>query len=410
MKKIKRLVAISICAVISAVAFTGCSTNEAALLNALNKANQNSSMEIKADMSVNVSAKNLSKDEEQTTSEILPILNNSKVSMSAKINQNQERTISKEESSINMRIGSMPMNMGVWIDSDLTASPQKMQQIVKIPDLAAASLPDNLAGKQYMIMDANDISNVTGGAKVDYSKIAKFTKDFEPKIADFTKNLLTKFNPGLNMITDLGEKTIVQGNQSKIADIYELKLNDKAFKQLMRYTENNFAANKDAVKFMKEYMIASLSLAGMTTDETKEAQGELEAAFNDFIEQTPNIINGMNSALDKLDKIRILGDKGIDIKFAVDRNGNIINEAGTIQLVLDMNGIDKLSEEKASANNPTGIYTIGIDFNEDITNINGDVKVTYPTLTSDNSFKYSDLLKVSPEAKKLQKSLSKGIK
>ena len=101
--------------------------------------------------------------------------------------------------------------------------------------------------------------------------------------------------------------------------------------------------------------------------------------------------------MDSIENLKILGDNGIKIRYTVNDDGYIINEKGNAEFVIDLPSIIKLAGSSAavsSPSDPTGIYTIGISFNTDMTNINEKVDIVLPIVNSTNSFNYTDILKM----------------
>jgi hypothetical protein len=180
------------------------------------------------------------------------------------------------------------------------------------------------------------------------------------------------------------------------ATIYELKLSDKTFKDLIRYTAKNFVENKEAMKFIKEYMLFTISTIGLPEDELKVAKEEMEKSFSEMETQLPEVFNEINKGLDEIEDIKILGDKGITIRYAINNDGFIINESGYAEFVIDLATLNKTINDANSSIEPsdslTGKYTIGIDFKNDIRNINGNVSVTFPEVNKTNSFTFEELM------------------
>ena len=101
--------------------------------------------------------------------------------------------------------------------------------------------------------------------------------------------------------------------------------------------------------------------------------------------------------MDILDDVTLIGQRGIVIDYTVNSQGYIINEKGNADFVVDAAKLGKAIAEIAGetvAEEPTtaGVYSIGIDFDTDIFNINGDVKVEMPTITKENSMTVEELV------------------
>ncbi|MEG0775308.1 hypothetical protein [Clostridium sp.] len=390
MKAIKKIVALGIGALMSVAVLTGCSTDDMALYRALNKSQDITTATTKTEMSLNLSAENLSAQEAEMVQGIMPMLNNSKLTVTSKMEQNKEKTIAKVESNIEVKSPDMSINMGVWVDTDLTKSQPEFREIVKLPTMFTSQVPE-LAGKEYMVIDFEDMANIPGAQQPNFEQIMEFSKDFQGKLVDFIDKYAAQFKPSKDIVKRVGSETIVQNGVSQSAEIYEIKFDDATFKELLRYTANNFAQNEDAIAFIKEYMLSSLSVSGLPQEELAAAKAEMEKVFADYESNLPQFLEEMNAAFDELDGIKILGQKGITIRFAVNADGYVINEKGNMEFVLDLGQMNK--DAAANGQEPvTGVYTIGLEFNSDITNINKPVTITFPVLTASNSVSFSDLM------------------
>jgi hypothetical protein len=397
MKRVKKLVVLGIGILMSTSLLTACSADEFVVFNAAMKSQKIKSMESKTDIAIKVSAENLSPQEQQMMLSVLPIINSSKVSVLSKINGNGDNTAAKMESKINLENESMqPLEMGIWVDTNLVADKPVIKEVVKVPEMFAAQFPEQFKNKQYMVMDLGAMNNVPEVPQIDYNKLAEFSKEFQPKIMDFITNYAKQYDHKLDIIKRVGTEDIVQPTMTQRATIYELKLSDKTFKDLIRYTAKNFVENKEAMKFIKEYMLFTISTIGLPEDEFKIAKEEMEKSFSVMETQLPEVLDEINKGLDEIENIKILGDKGITIRYAINNDGFIINESGYAEFVIDLETLYKTINDANSSVKPSdslaGKYTIGIDFKNDIRNINGNVSVTFPEVNKTNSFTYEELM------------------
>ncbi|MCB2290743.1 hypothetical protein LGK97_13330 [Clostridium sp. CS001] len=399
MKKTKKLVALSVGLIMTASLFTGCSTDGIALMNAFGKSQSINSMQSKTDISIKVSGSKMSDQEEQMMNSILPIINGTKVSILTKTNQNKDKTIAKMQSDISLKIPQMPesVDMSVWVDADTTTEKPVINEMFSIPKLLSAQLPKELQGKEYMVMNLSDMPSTPGMSQPDLEKVMSFSKEFQPKLLDFVSKYAKQFNPTTSYIKHVGSQRFFQNDKMQSAETYELKLTDKSFKDLMHYTLNNLAENKDAISFIKEYMVAVTSLYPVADTSDKTIQDEMKKAMDNLTTELPKQILALNKALDSIENLKILGENGITINYTIDNDGYIINEKGNAEFIIDLPSIIKLSGSVSSPSDPTGIYTIGINFNTDITNINEEVNVLMPKVNSTNSFNYFDIMKLSPQ-------------
>lgn len=400
MIKIKKIVALSVGLIMSASLFTGCSYDGLALMNAFGKSQEINSMESKTDISLKVSSSNMSAQEEEMMKTMLPMINGTNMSILTKTNQNKEKTIVKAQSDISLKLGQMPdpINMSVWVDMDTTADKPALNEVIKIPQLMAAQFPKELQGKDYMIMNLSDMTKGTPGMpQINYKKLMAFSKEFQPKALDFMVKYAKQFKPGTDYIRRVAGQRFWENDKMKTTDTYEVELSDKSFKDLMHYTLNNLAENKDAMNFVKEYMTSMMSIYDVTDAQSKNSQDEMNKSFDNLTTQLPQGLATLNSALDSIENLKILGNNGIKIRYTVNDDGYIINEKGNAEFVIDLPSIMKLAGNSAAVTNPsdpTGIYTIAIAFNTDMTNINEKLDITLPIVNPTNSFNYTDILKM----------------
>jgi len=398
--KIKKIAALSIGLVMTVALFTGCSTDGLVLMNAFGKSKTINSLQTQTNISLKVSGTNMSVQEQQMLGTMLPMVNGTKISILTKTNQNKEKTIGKVQSDIALQLGQFPqpISMSVWADTDITGDEPIVNEVIKIPKLMGTQLPMELQGKDYMVMNLSDMTNAPGMIQPNYKNLISFSKEFQPKFLDFIAKYAKQFNPTTDYIKHVGSQSFLENNKMQSTDTYEVKLTDKSFKDLMHYTLNNLAGNTDAMNFVKDYMSAISSVYGIKNVENKTTQDEINKAFGDLTTQLPQQLLGLNKTLDSIENLKILGDNGITIKYTVNDEGYIIKEKGNAEFVVDLPSISKLASNSvavSSPSDPTGIYTIGISFDTDMTNINKEVNINAPTVNSSNSFNYTDLLKLS---------------
>lgn len=401
MIKTKRLVALSIGLIMTASLFTGCSNDGLALMNAFGKSQEITSMQTQTDISVKVSGAGMSEQEQQMMSTMLPMINGANISLSTKINQNKEKTIAKMQSDISLKSDGLPepISMSVWADTDMSGDTAAVNEVIKMPQLLTTQFPKELQGKDYMVMNLSDMTSAPGMVQPNYKKLIAFSKEFQPKTLDFLVKYSKQFNPTTDYIKNVGSQRFLEDNIMKTADVYQVKLTDESFKDLMHYTLNNLAGNADAMTFVKDYMLAISSVYDVTDAENKANQDEINKAFDNLTTELPQQLASLNKALDSIEDLKILGDNGITINYTVNDDGYIIKEKGNAEFVVDLPSITKLAGNTAASTptDPTGIYTIGVSFNTDMTNINGDVKIVFPKVDSTNSFNFTDIMKLASE-------------
>jgi len=392
MKNIRKMMTLIIGMMVSVLIFSGCSNNGTTLYNAINKTQKMKSSEIKSDITLNISTDNLSSQEQEVMQTIVPLVNDSKLSVVTYINQNGDNTAYQMKNDIKIT-GAASLNMGFWMNMDTTKETPVVNEIFKMPDVLTKQLPDEFKNKGYMVMDYDDMASVQGASQVDYKKLAEFNKKFQSKFLQFMAEYTKQFNPNLNIINKVSTENTNDSTIAQPVSVYQIKLDDKTFKDLIHYTLNNFAENKNAMAFLKDYMTNLNSIMGLSQD-----QEDLNKTFDEM----PQMITQLNKKLAALDNVKILGDKGITLQYTVSNDGYIVKETGNAEFVINLPELNKLNQSnifQQDQNNQklTGIYTIDFNFNNRYYAINGYNPVTFPALNEYNSFNYADLLKTISE-------------
>ncbi len=384
MKKLKKVIALAVGAVMTSSLLAGCSTNGLALYKTFKKSQEITSMESKTDISVNVSANNVSNitPEIQT---MLGMINSSKISSVTKTNMNKDNTAGKVYMDMKLQSQAMPMEMALWVDTDVSGDKLKFKEVIKMPQMVTAQIPQ-MNGKEYLVMDQSSIQGMEG---MDYNKLMSLGKDFEPKLNAFVEDYIKQYNPKLNVINNLGKKDITVAGKTQKANVYQLKLNDRTLKDLMRYTVNNLAENKaNTNKFLKDYL--ELIAAVMPTEGMEGMNFNVDEMIKEFENGLPEMISGLNKGLDSIKDIKILGDKGISVEFAINNDGYIVNQKGSMEFVINLANFNKVAGNEAA--NMAGTYTITVNFNTDTYNINEKVEVVLPETNASNSVNFLELM------------------
>ncbi|GAA0180097.1 hypothetical protein SH2C18_28490 [Clostridium sediminicola] len=393
MGKFKKLVLLCVSALLSIGLLSGCSTDGLALYGAMNKYNAMDTCEMKSSISVNLSATNLSASESQMMQQILPMVNGSKIDVTTKSKTNKDKTSSQAKMNINLKSGNTQIpaiNADLWVNANLSDKKPVISEIIRMPQQYQQAL-----GKEYLYFDFNELSELTGSNQPDFSEVMDMSLDLQKKLSDFTDKFIKQYNPDVK-INKIGGQYLTQNGKPEYVTLYELRLNDRTFKDLIRYTSNNLLQNEDAIAFAMDYMKIVLKASALPNDEIEKTIKEMEADLKNYKAELPELLKSVNDALDKLENVTLLGPNGITVKYGVNEDGYIINEAGTAEFVIDLPNImalnKKLSTEKTSTSMPTGVYTLRLDFNTEINNINNPVEITFPSLNSENSVSYIKLM------------------
>jgi len=410
MKNFKKLtiLILAICMVMSL--FSGCTSvaEGKALYDAMVKSQSIKSCQNDIELVIRLDAEGLSGQDKAQFEQVKAMLNGAKLTMNMKQAENADNTVSKVQANTDIYMAGMSMNMGVWVDMDLNSSSPKFKEVIKLPEVLTESDP-TMAGKEYMVMDIFDMMNANGDndklTGMDYESTMKLTNELQEKTTVFITKYLLQYDPGFKLITDVGTKNIVTPERTVNAHVYQVKLDDKTAKKLIRYTVNNLADNKDAMDFVTEYMTLIQKFSAPTQGVANPTV-ELDKIMSDFENQKPELLAEFNKAMDQIENIKLIGEKGITLEYAIDENGYIVSQSGSMDFIIDvaqLNNIEGLSDNDTDS---TGVYSFGFDYSMLTYDVNKAFNIEMPALTSANSINYADIMKtiITPEPAKALKA------
>lgn len=404
MKSIKKVAALIVAMFMLIGLLSGCTAapEGKALYDAMVKSQSIKSSQNDMQFTLRLDAAGLAEQDKAKFEQMKAMLNGAKMSMNMKQTANADNTAAKSQGSMNMFFGGMSMDMGVWVDMDLKGSSPKFKEVIKLPAMLTAMDP-SMAGKEYIVVDLSEIMKAPGTngqvPNMDYAGTMKFTAEFQEKATAFMGKYLAQYDPGFKFITDAGTKNIVTPERTVKAHIYQIKLDDKAAKKLVRYTVNNFANNKDAMDFVVEYIKLMQKFTAATPGAVNPAL-EFEKLMADFEKKKPEMLAEFNKFMDNLESIQLIGDKGITLEYAVDESGILVSQSGSMDFVIDPAKLESVEAKDDSIFKSAGVYHIGVDFSMLTYNINKDMAIEMPVLTPENSIDYGNMLKAAAPAQK----------
>ncbi|WP_088227871.1 hypothetical protein [Desulfosporosinus sp. FKB] len=376
---------------------TGCSSNEQEIFNAaLNMQTINSS-HIQTTMNFHVSGQGFDPQDQQQIDSVATLLNNASLNFDVESTYNDQKTVGKSKVMMDVVTPGMKINVPVWVDSDLTGDTPSIKEIIQLPLVAKSSLPQQFASKDYLVINPLD-SKDSGLDNDSLKQLLEFSKTFQEKEINFLKSYASRFNPELNTVTNSTE-LISTDEGNKLVRCYEIRLNDKQFKDLIRYTVNNFTKDKEAMDFVKDLVNSTLQMS-QAPDKEKSISA-FNQAFEQFNANKTEFLTMFNTQMDQLKNVTLLGDKGIDLKYYID-NGYLIKESGTINLKINLNQLNQIMstvDKKSSASNtPKGSLEMTLNYNSNISGINSPIEIQIPEVNATNSFNTTDLLKTEPKS------------
>ncbi len=369
--------------------FTACSTtNETKLYNAFLKTQDITSMESEGTINLSLELKDFPEETQEQLEEINNLLKNLKFNINTKQNINKDKTKSMVEMTTAMDFNGMKMDMNTWVDTDFSTDTPKMIAVLKMPQILMNELPsEDGSNKEYILYDYIKMLNLSQ-EEINMEELIKSSKDINEKAIEFMKNYHKDFDPGFQIATYKGQKT----QDKDVLSIYEVKLDDKNFKSLIKYMGNDSIENENNIKFFEEYMKLVLNIAEISETEKVEALAEL----NNLKKNLPEFKNKFNEFMDTLEDVKILGDEGIVIEYAVNKDGYIVGEKGKIAIELDLKALGKVFEEELLVED-TGKLKLNIDFNTKISKINEKVEINMPKTNKENTIDFNELLETNVE-------------
>ena len=369
------------------IIFTGCTTNELKLYNAFMKSQDIISMESDMDIAFSLDSEGFSEEVQPMIQEMAQVLNNSEINIYQKMVQNQEKTAARAKMDASLNIGGMPMDMKVWVDVDTSEDTPKMVEVIKMPQILMEQISPEGQSKKYIVYDFADIA-ASGQEEIDFKELMDFSREIQPKMMEFMKDYPKSFDPGFRIASFKGTKDV----NGDTLSIYEVKLNDESFKELIKYVVNKEIDNEDNIKFLREYMKVVMSITQLPDGEKETAKEEVNQGIDKLQENLPEIKNQFNKFMEDFKDVKVLGEEGIVIEYGVNRDGYMVHEAGKIDLNIDLKAIVEAIGHNTSAEN-LGKLKLGIDYNSKIYNMDKDMQINMPRVNEKNALYFSDMMK-----------------
>lgn len=379
MKKIS-IVALMLVLVMS---LTACASDQQKLFSAFNKMQDITSMDSTMEINMVLGAEDFSEDQQIELQQVMNIINMSKLTINQRMVQNEDKTAAKAKTDIIFDIGGMISgDLNIWVDTDMSGDKFELLEIIKMPQMLMSFISPDPA-KEYLVYDIGQMMN-TAGEDINFSELMEWSKELQPKLLEYLNELEGKFNPGFEIVKEK-EKRLVDG---KKLTMYELKIDDKGLKDLIRYTGNYLMDDEATIELIKEYMDMVMKMANIPEEEKEAAREEINVALKELEKEMPNIKEKFNTFMDTYKDVTILGDNGIAIEFGINEKGFISHEAGTIDLRIDLGQIGELVEEELK-----GVLSLEINYKSKISNINNKViTVQLPNVNEKNSINLMQIL------------------
>ncbi|SHN75532.1 LysM peptidoglycan-binding domain-containing protein [Desulfitobacterium chlororespirans] len=365
---------------------TGCTANQKAIFDASMKMQKVNSIQQHMTLSMELKGTGLDPMIQEQVDQVAAMLNGTKIELNLKTKTNEKQTMVQSQADMNFSMPGLEMKMPLWIDMDLTGDQPKFLEIIQMPLMAKASLPAEYMSKDYMVMDLANASN-PGLSPMDMTKLMDFSVNFQTKWTDFLMSYADRFNPGLEVVSVPVQDPSTQK--------YAIHLDDKAFKELLSYTVNNFAQDKEAQGFLKDYFQAVFDLSGGAA--SFESALDAEEIFGDS-ESSAEALSQFNTILESLQDVTLVGESGIQLNYTIS-GGYITQTDGSFDLQIDLAQMAGLlnipSEDEESIE---GTLNFVINYKAENSNINQPLDIQIPELTPENSFDYFEFMEASLSA------------
>ena len=265
---------------------------------------------------------------------------------------------------------------------------------IKIPTTLRWMLPEKNMNAEYLTIDINEMNSylaeMLAKEETNYGfGMSSMPLSISPKnIIPESKKLSEayfRFQSEYAKKVGLSPKVV-----TKMGGKYTLSFTDETLKLFAKSLVDTYIQNPDAKKdveaFVRDIITFYDSLyPGMIPT---EARDEIYASIAD-----PSQIQAqVDEFFAAMEKLPILGSKGIKIDFTTNPSGYITSVEGHIDLFIDVNAIEAMQYGEDEDADPYW-FDILISFKESYTNINQAVKIDFPKLTDENNASYVEILK-----------------
>ncbi|HYF74941.1 MAG TPA: copper amine oxidase N-terminal domain-containing protein [Candidatus Nitrosocosmicus sp.] len=393
---------------IAATGLTGCSvTDKAELLNALEKSSQMTSCESYSQMRFTNVTFDTNIEDLEVFQFFIPLLDGMGLEINQKINTNKEGTKVTMQTDSKATASDISEQTTLWASIDLEQQPPLNRQIIKLPATFTASLPEDLAGKEYFVIDEDDLPEVEQGNQQEYDELANAITDFQANLIELLKEHALNKDPNFVVITQLDDK-VVNGER---LSVYQVKLDNKSLKTILRYVLSELSENEQAKEIIKEMVVTMGTLA-----EGREAGEDLQLALDTLANGDKTLKEELDIIMNALDDVTMLGSRGIEINYMINEDGYIVNQNGVFDFYMDSQEVEdafeKISEETYDGKEIYKFtFGMAMEFNTDISSINQPVNIDFPVITEENSFDFNDFLGIAPTfGRKLVKQNASAVR
>lgn len=363
------------------------SNDSVVLYKAFNKTENINSMKNDTDIILRVSGGNMTEKEKEDFQSLLPMLSVVKLSLDTNSAGNDKNTGMRIESDINAKFKGMSFHSKVWIDNCFAEEEPRLEVIISRPSLFNIIELNSKNSKAYIKMDFNKVKDKYNISLPNYTKIPNSSSYPQADFFDFINKYIKEEDIFSNKIERATIESTDEHNGEEHVDIYNIRLDDKVTKFLLSDIASNLKKDKHTVEFIKRIKDSFISLPALKIDSKNEDKKEFYKAINIIRYNMPLYSNIIVSILDNIDTLSINEGRGIKLRCGVNSKGYLVSESIILKLKIDLSNMKNLinnEEEKKY----TGVYTINIEFNNKLNDINQGKKVDFPVLNKENCIDY----------------------
>lgn len=323
----------------------------------------------------------------------IPLIDNLSLEAQQKIKQSTDKKRIRMQSDISIASAGSSDRTTMWTDYDLGEQPSSAKQIIKLPASVAASLPEDLAGKEYFVMDQKDLPAVEDSSSQDYTEMLNDMKDFQFDLIQLLKDHVLNKDPNFIVVRQLKDQVV---NGEKMS-LYQLKLDDKSFKTVMGYSLSVFSESEQTKNLLRDFIMMLGSIA-----EGTEAGQDISAAYSALSDGDARLKDEIDLIMAAVGDVTLLGSRGIELNFLINKDGYIVNQNGVFDFHVDSQQVEDAFEELSGDTGYDGKETykfsfgMAMEFNTDTSSINQDIAIALPVLTKENSFDFNSFAGISP--------------
>ena len=367
---------ISICLiVIMAILPISCGEKELSLREVFENTAKMTSFESANDITLDINFEGVDIPKEDMA--VFSAFKNIKVATTTKAVVSSDQKESQIFMNVKPEIMGMSYSIDMWSDVRMDANDPILKAIIAPP----AILTMAMEGKQYITMD------FTSFLSLQDNNIYPSDEQMR-KINEILSKMEDKYDPDFDIYTKEGNKQV----DDETFSMYRMKFDNQKLDEIIRYTLTNYAANDEVLTDLKELLTI---IGEIIKDPFPE--DEFNKLFEEYKKQATDNSSELSKMLDRIRDLNLLGEKGIDIEYLVNKDGIIAGTNTILDLAFNMKSLhefistfdDSIPLEKEMEN---AVIKATVTVASKTTNINGNVEIDIPEVTEENSYDLTEEL------------------